>query len=233
MIRSAGTSSRDRPATRSMVSRTDPSTALMTWPTCGTATPARSAITPSSASCSTALNSEAAGLVSPTPRNRMPRQARYSRSASRWSEPKTLTNRACPSQAVAWNGRDPLAANGPVTWLTGTPPAPRAAATPAGPIRRSGTPNATSRPAPTVTPAASASTSCMGRRPPVISRATPISSSVAQAARRHGRLSHGAAATATAASPARTAGSGKPAPASQEPWRSPAGRPAEPPGPTR
>ena len=80
-------SSRDWPATSSMVSSTDPSLALMTWPTCGTMTPARSAITASSASCSTALNSEAAGLVSPTPRNRMPRQARYSRSASRWSEP--------------------------------------------------------------------------------------------------------------------------------------------------
>ena len=52
-----------------MVSSTDPSPALMTWPTCGTATPARSAITPSSASCSTALTSEAAGLVSPTRRS--------------------------------------------------------------------------------------------------------------------------------------------------------------------
>ena len=83
VIRSAGTWSRDVPATRSMVSSTDPSPALMTWPTCGTATPARSVITPSSASCSTALTSEAAGLVSPTPRSRMPRQARYSRSASR------------------------------------------------------------------------------------------------------------------------------------------------------
>ena len=215
-----------------MVSSADPSPALMTWPTRGTATPARSAITPSSASCSTALNSEAAGLVSPTPRSRMPRQARYSRSASRWSEPKTFTNRRFPSPAVASNGRDPFAArSGPVTWLTGTPPARSAAATPAGPIRRSGTPNATSSPAPTVTPAASASTSCSGSSPPVTSRAAPIRSNVAQDARRHGRLSHGAAATATAASPASTAGSGKPAPASQEPWRSPAG--AGPPGPAR
>jgi len=215
-----------------MVSSTDPSFALMTWPTCGTATPARSAITASSASCSTAASSEAAGLVSPTPRSRTPRQARYSRSASRWSEPKTLTNRARPSPVVTWNGRDPFAvASGPVTWLTDTPPARSAAAAPAQPIRRSGTPNATSRPAPTVTPAASASTICMGSSPPVISRAAAISSSVAQAARRHGRFSHGAAATVAAASPASTAGSGKPAPVSQEPWRSPAG--AGPPGPAR
>src|ERR1700757_584544 len=49
--------------------------------------------------------------------------------------------------AVAWNGRDPFAvASGPVTCPTGTPPARSAAATPAGPIRRSGTPNATSSP---------------------------------------------------------------------------------------
>ena len=34
MIRSAGTSSRDVPATRSMVSSTDPSSASMTWPMC-------------------------------------------------------------------------------------------------------------------------------------------------------------------------------------------------------
>ena len=68
----------------------------------------------------------AAGLVSPTLRSQMPRQARYSRQASRWPEPKTLTNRARPSPVAAWNGRDPLAvASGPVTWLTGPPQDPR------------------------------------------------------------------------------------------------------------
>jgi len=76
------------------------------------------------------------------------------------------------------------------------------AATLSGPIRRSGTPNATRTAAPTVTPVAIAMISSIGSTVPVSSRAAATRSSVSHAARRHGRLSQGAAATTTAAADA-------------------------------
>ena len=115
-----------------------------------------------------------------------------------------------PSLATATNGREPFAS----TWAgstqaTGRPADRSAAAIPSGPIRRSGTPNATSTPAPTVTPTANASISSAGRTVPVISRATAAAPSVIHAARRQGRLSHGAAATLTAAAAASREGPGE------------------------
>ena len=126
-------------------------------------------------------------------------------------------NSRCPSLVTATKGREPFAS----TWAgstqaTGRPADRSAAAIPSGPIRRSGTPNATSTPAPTVTPRASASISSAGKTVPVISRAAAAAPSVIHAARRQGRLSHGAAATLTAAAPASRAGPGNAALASSE-----------------
>ena len=72
-------------------------------------------------------------------------------------------------------------------------------------MRRSGTPNKTSTPAPAVTPAANATTASAGETVPVISHTMAASHKVTQAARRHGRLSHGAEATVTATAAARSA----------------------------
>ena len=156
--------------------------------------------------------------MSPTFRSRTARYARYSRSASRWSEPRALTNSRRPSAETAANFLEPLATTSAGrTEVTGRPASRSAAAIPAGPIRRSGTPNATSTAAPTVTPVARARISCIGSAVPASSRATAASSSVSHAARRHGRLSQGAAATTTAAADANSAGAGNAAPASQEP----------------
>src|SRR5580704_11964542 len=108
-------------------------------------------------------------------------------------------NNGAPSAAAATNGREPFASTpADSTLVTGRPAEPSAAAIPSGPIRRSGTPNKTSTPAPAVTPAASATTASAGETVPVTSHTTAASHKVIQAARRHGRLSHGAAATVTA-----------------------------------
>ena len=122
-----------------------------------------------------------------------------------------------PSPVTATNGREPFAS----TWaasaqVTGRPADRSAAAIPSGPIRRSGTPNVTSTPAPTVTPTANASISSAGSTVPVISRAAAAAPRVSHAARRQGRLSHGAAATVTAAAAASRAGPGNAALASSE-----------------
>ena len=122
-----------------------------------------------------------------------------------------------PSSVTAVNGREPF-----VWTLAGSAeatarPADRsAAAIPPAPIRRSGTPKATSRPAPTVTPAPRARMSSAGRTVPVISRATLMAASVIQAVRHQGRLSHGDRATVTAAAAASRAGPGNAALASHE-----------------
>ena len=156
--------------------------------------------------------------MSPTFRSRTARYARYSRSASRWSEPRALTNSRPPSVVTAANFLEPLVSTSAGrTEVTGRPARRSAAAISAGPIRRSGTPNATRTAAPTVTPVARARISCIGSTVPARSRAAAASSSVSQAARRHGRLSQGAAATTTAAADANSAGAGNAAPASQEP----------------
>ena len=68
--RRAGIRSRELPSTRSMASTADPSAVLTTCRTAGTVTPARSAITATSAWCSAAWISDAAGRVSPTSRSR-------------------------------------------------------------------------------------------------------------------------------------------------------------------
>ena len=105
------------------------------------------------------------------------------------------------------NGREPFAATAAgSTRATGRPAEPSAAAISAGPARRSGTPNTTSAAAPAVTPAAKARTTSAGEAVPVISRTPAASHSVIQAARRHGRASHGAAATAHATAAAPSAG---------------------------
>ena len=69
-------------------------------------------------------------------------------------------------------------------------------------------------PAPAVTPAANARAASIGEAVPVTSRTTAASHKVIQAARRHGRLSHGAAATVTATAAARSAGLTNDAPVS-------------------
>jgi hypothetical protein len=102
------------------------------------------------------------------------------------------------------------------TGPAGTPACRSATAIPSGPIRRSGTPNATSTAAPTVTPAATAMTSSIGRTVPVISRTAATTSSVIHAARRQGRLSQGDTALITAAAAAISAGQGNAALASHE-----------------
>ncbi len=123
-----------------------------------------------------------------------------------------------PSPVTATNFREPFAwMRAGSTQVTGSPADRSAAAIPSGPIRRSGTPNATSTPAPTVTPAANASISSAGRTVPVISRAPAAAPNVIHAVRRQGRLSHGAAATVTAAAAASRAGPGNAALASNEP----------------
>ena len=101
LILSAGSRSSGLPSTRSMASNAVPSAALITRSTRGTRTPACCAIVPTRAWCSTAWISEAAGRVSPTSRSRANRYARYSRSASRWSEPRALMNRRRPSSVTA------------------------------------------------------------------------------------------------------------------------------------
>src|SRR5262249_56031809 len=68
----------------------------------------------------------------------------------------------------------------------------------AGPVRRWGTPNGRSTPAPPGTPAANAKTTSVGDERPVISCSAPASHRASQAVRRHERLSHGAAATTPA-----------------------------------
>src|SRR5438445_11104668 len=104
-------------------------------------------------------------------------------------------NNDSPPAAAATNGREPFASTpAGSTLVTGRPAEPSAAAIPAGPMRRSGTPNTTSTPAPAVTPAANATTASIGEAVPVIRRTRAASHKVTQVARRHGRLSHGAAA---------------------------------------
>src|SRR6478672_4117264 len=116
-------------------------------------------------------------------------------------------NNGFSSSAAATNGREPFASTpAGSTLVTGRPAEPSAAAIPSGPRRRSGTPNRTSTAAPAVTPAANATTASAGEAVPVISRTTAASHKVIQAARRDGRLSHGAAATVTATAAARSAG---------------------------
>ena len=84
-------------------------------------------------------------------------------------------------------------------------------------MRLSGTPNATSTLAPTVTPTASAKSSSTGRTVPVTSRAPTIVLSTSHVVRHHERFSQGASATAIAAAVAKRAGLGNQAPASHEP----------------
>ena len=134
-------------------------------------------------------------------------------------------NNGSPSSATAVKGREPFASTAAgSTWATGRPAEASAAAIPSGPMRRSGTPNRTSAPAPIVTPAANATTTSIGEAVPVISRATAASHSATQAVRRHGRLSHGAAATVPATAAARSAGPTSDAPVSHGHWPAPAAR---------
>ena len=122
-----------------------------------------------------------------------------------------------PSSVTAVNGREPFVTTlAGSTEATGSPADRSAAAIPSDPIRRSGTPKATSTAAPTVTPEANARTSSAGRTVPVISRAAATAASAIHAVRRQGRLSHGAAATVTATAAASRAGPGNAALASQE-----------------
>src|SRR5213083_3095068 len=132
-------------------------------------------------------------------------------------------NNGSPSTVAAVNGRDPFALTAAgTTRATGRPAEPSAAAISCGPIRRSGTPNKTSAPAPTVTPAANATTTSMGDAVPVMSRATAASHSVIQAVRRHGRMSQGAAATVQATAAAPSAGPASDAPVSHDHGPAPA-----------
>ena len=73
MIWPAGSCSSELPSTQSMTSNAVSPPALITRSTPGTDTPARSAMTPTRAWCSTAWNSDAAGRVSPTFRSRTAR----------------------------------------------------------------------------------------------------------------------------------------------------------------
>src|SRR5205809_4191132 len=131
-------------------------------------------------------------------------------------------NNDFPPAAAATNGREPFASTpAGSTLVTGRPAEPSAAAIPSGPVRRSGTPSRTSTPAPAVTPAANARTASIGEAVPVISRTTAASHKVIQAVRRHGRLSHGAAATVTATAAARNAGLTSDAPVSHGHWPAP------------
>src|SRR5262249_61268874 len=79
-------------------------------------------------------------------------------------------------------------------------------------------------PAPTVTPVANASTTSTGEAAPVISRTTADSHNMTQAVRRHGRVSHGAAATVQATAAARSAGPASDAPVSPDHDAAPAAR---------
>ena len=120
-----------------------------------------------------------------------------------------------PSSVTATNGREPFVTTpAGSTEATGSLADRSAAAIPSAPIRRSGTPNTTSTAAPTVTPETNARTSSAGRTVPVISRAVSAAPSAIHAVRRQGRLSHGAAATVTAAAAASKAGPGNAALAS-------------------
>ena len=132
-------------------------------------------------------------------------------------------NNGFSSAAAATNGREPFASTpAGSTLVTGRPAEPSAAAICSGPMRRSGTPNRTSTAAPAVTPAANATTASTGEAVPVISHTVAASHKVIQAARRHGRLSHGAAATVTATAAARSAGPASDAPVSHGHWPAPA-----------
>ena len=132
-------------------------------------------------------------------------------------------NNGSPSSAAATNGREPFATTSAgSTRTTGSPAESRAAAIPSGPMRRSGTPNRTSAPAPAVTPAANATTTSIGEAVPVISRTAAASHKMIQAVRRHGRLSHGAAATVPATAAAPSAGLISGAPVSHHHWPAPA-----------
>src|SRR5438477_10748437 len=113
-------------------------------------------------------------------------------------------NNGSPPAAAATKGREPFAWTlAGSTLVTGRPAEASAAAIPAGPVRRSGTPSRTSTPAPAVIPAANARTASTGEAVAVISRTTAASHKVTQVARRHRRPSHGAGATVTAAGAAR------------------------------
>ena len=134
-------------------------------------------------------------------------------------------NNGSPSPATAVKGREPFASTAAgSTPVTGRPAEPSAAAIPPGPMRRSGTPNRTSTPAPTVTPAAKATTTSTGEAVPVISRTPAASHSAIQAVRRHGRVSHGAAATVPATAAAQSAGPTSDAPVSHDHGPAPAAR---------
>ena len=134
-------------------------------------------------------------------------------------------NNGFPSSAAAMNGREPFASTpAGSTLVTGRPAEPSAAAIPFGPRRRSGTPNRTSTAAPAVTPAANATTASTGEAVPVTSRTTAASHKVIQAMRRHGRLSHGAAATVTATAAARSAGLTSDPSVSHDHWPAPIAR---------
>ena len=104
-----------------------------------------------------------------------------------------------------------MSTSGAQTDSTGRPADRSAPAIWSGPIRRSGTPSATRTAAPTVTPVAIARMSSIGKIVPVRMRAATTTSTVSQAALRHGRLSQGEAATTKATAPAITEGPGNPA----------------------
>ena len=86
-----------------------------------------------------------------------------------------------------------------------------------GPGRRSGAPNATSRPVPTVTPTAKASTNSIGRTVPEINRAAATIARAIHVARFHDVLNHRVTITATATAPASTSGLGNAALANHPP----------------
>ena len=68
-------------------------------------------------------------------------------------------NNGSPSSAAAMKGREPFASTAAgSTPVTGRPDERSAAAIRSGPMRRSGTPNTTSEPAPTIAPDANADT---------------------------------------------------------------------------
>src|SRR6266567_2276883 len=107
--------------------------------------------------------------------------------------------------AVAMNGREPFATTAAGSTLyTGNPAEIKAAAISPEPMRRSGTPNRTSTPAPVAIPTANARATSTGPEVPVINRVTAASHRRIQTERRHGRLSHGAAAIVHATAAARS-----------------------------
>ena len=209
VISSAASSPRVTPSTSSMINITELSGASSTRWTRGAWTPARSAIIPASAWCSTACLSEAAGRTSPTSRRRTKRYPRYSRSASRWSCPRILTNARAPSTVSTTKPRAPLPCTGATSTCTAGYPRPVSAArTSAGPGRRSGVPKASSTPVPTAAPTMNAMNSHIGRTVPATSRAAATSASPTQVARRHAGSSQRVSVTAAATPPARNGGLG-------------------------